>query len=56
MSAQTFEEIAYSDRELRNQLKLLAADSIGILLKSDLFYFLSFPQKGELFQNQEKYS
>ena len=29
MSAQTFEGIDYSDRELRTQLKLLAADSIG---------------------------
>lgn len=29
ISAQTFEGIDYSDRELRNQLKLLAADSIG---------------------------
>ena len=29
MSAQNFEEIDYSNRELRNQLKLLAADSIG---------------------------
>merc|ERR1719491_2195182 len=29
MSAQTFEGIDYSDRELRNQLRLLAADSMG---------------------------
>jgi len=29
MSAQTFEGIDYSDRELRNQLRLLAADSLG---------------------------
>lgn len=29
MSAQTFEGIDYSDRELRNQLRLLAADSVG---------------------------
>jgi len=29
ISAQTFEGIDYSDRELRNQLKLLAADSMG---------------------------
>ena len=29
MSAQTFEGINYSGRELRNQLKLLAADSMG---------------------------
>lgn len=29
MSAQTFEGIDYSDRELRDQLRLLAADSLG---------------------------
>merc|ERR1719491_2264091 len=29
VSAQTFEGIDYSDRELRNQLRLLAADSMG---------------------------
>merc|ERR1712060_36601 len=29
ISAQTFDGIDYSDRELRNQLKLLAADSMG---------------------------
>jgi len=29
MSAQTFEGIDYSDRELRTQLRLLAADSVG---------------------------
>lgn len=29
ISAQTFEGVDYSDRELRNQLRLLAADSLG---------------------------